>query len=106
MIDLGGLPLSFPKEAQDILYSIDAVEIEDIEENLENIYEMYLIEMKKKKGDETVNNNVLENKYQLLASLKFIKQKEYGVDWAYGQNKLWPNILKCFIYGRNDALFS
>ena len=34
MIDLGGLPLSFPKEVQDIYSSIDAVKIEDIEENL------------------------------------------------------------------------
>ena len=51
MIDLGGLPFTFPKEVQDIISSVDAVEIDDIEENLDNIFGMYLMEMEKKKGD-------------------------------------------------------
>ena len=57
--------------------SVDAVEIEKVEENLESIFELYLQEMKKKlkKGDQTVNNNLLEHKYQLLAVIKFMKQK-------------------------------
>lgn len=58
-----------------------------------------------KKGDRTVNPNILDNKYQLLAFLKCFKD-EKGVDWVFSQHKAWPKILKCFIFGRNDLLFT
>ena len=50
MIDLGWLAFSFPKELQEILSSVDAVEIKEIEENLDTIFGMYLMQMEKKKG--------------------------------------------------------
>ena len=40
-----------------------------------------------KKGDGKYNSNVFENKYQFLNLIKFIKQKEYGLDWVYGKHR-------------------
>jgi hypothetical protein len=37
--------------------------------------------------------------------MKGYKDK-YGVGWAFDKFAQWPNILKCFIYGRDDVLLS
>jgi len=60
---------------------------------------------KVKRGDKTVNNNILENKYQLLGAMKAYKDK-HGAVWTFDRFQEWPGILKCFIYGRDDVLLS
>jgi hypothetical protein len=42
MIDLGGLPLRFHNELQQIFISLDPISLEQMEENLDMYYEMYV----------------------------------------------------------------
>lgn len=69
MVDIAGLPLRFHPELHEVVYNLDAIELKDFEENLDTYFDLYKmsIEERVKKGDKTINNNVLSNKYQLLA---------------------------------------
>lgn len=98
IIEVGGAPIRFYPVLTKFICNVKDVPIDVIRDNLEAVQQGF------NKSNKNLNIATYEKKQQLLGVCKAFKS-EPGFKEMFEYNRNLPKVLKCFIFGRKDAIF-